>query len=222
MSTPNPKLFGLATAGLAATLVATPILFAPAPGHAGSPPPPDHANGVVVHVGDSFIDGGLQQTLKPKFAAEKTKYVSVGKASSYLGQWSAWPDISELYYRYHPVLFLATLGANEAKAPPESRVNAVRQIVKNMRGAPCVWVAFPTWSGMSNTLNQMIRKESAPCRYFDSDAIAAQIPRGPDKIHPTREGSVLWAEAVFKWLSAERDRSAKAYWTLKSAPPGEH
>lgn len=181
----------------------------------------DPARGTVVHVGDSFLDTGLQQALRRRFLGDRTRYVSAGKARSQLGHWAGGLDLERLYFLHRPALFLITLGANEAAAPPATRVGRVRRIISNLRGTPCVWVSFPSWKGSSDALNRMIRRESAPCRYFDSDAIATTIARRRDGIHPTEAGSAVWADAVYRWLKAERDPAASAFWTLKPVPPGE-
>ncbi len=212
--------FGLPLAAAVALVV--PLAVAPSASEAQTPTAPDYSNGTIVHIGDSFLDSGLQQALKPKLLGEKTHYISLAKASSYLGEWSVSPDLAKLYFSHRPALFLITLGANETKAPPASRVASVRRLVQNLHGTPCVWVGFPIWKNEPTGLNEMIRRESAPCRYFDSDAIGEQIPRARDKIHPTTAGGAIWAEAVFKWLKAERDPGKAAYWTLKPAPPEEH
>lgn len=192
------------------------------PAGAQAPAPPDRSNGTVLHIGDSFLEGGLMQALKPKFVADKTHYVSMAKSSSYLGEWSVSQELNQAYFSHRPVLFLITLGANETKAPPKSRVASVKRLIKSLRGTPCVWVGFPIWKDEPTGLNEMIKRESAPCRYFDSDAIADKIPRNKDKIHPTKAGSALWAELFYTWLKAQRDEKGEGYWALKPAAPGEH
>jgi lysophospholipase L1-like esterase len=189
--------------------------------HADPPTKPDYSNGTVVHFGDSMVDAGLQQAFRPKFAAEKTRYLNFGKSSTYLANWAFGPDLSTLYFSHRPALFLITLGANETRAKPESRVSSVRQIVKTLKGTPCVWISIPMWKNEPTTLNEMIRRESTPCRYFDSAAVADQLPRNRDGIHPTPKGGAVWADAIWKWLGTQRD-TTKGPWILKAAPAEEH
>jgi hypothetical protein len=176
---------------------------------------PESTNGTVVHVGDSFLDAGLRQALGPKFRGEHTRYIAQSKTSSYLGQWAFGTTLNELYWSWRPSLFLVTLGANEMRAAPETRVALIKKIVQELRGTPCVWVSVPIWKGETNALNEMIKRESLPCHYFDSSVVADKIERQSfDNIHPTIEGGAVWAEAFWTWLQNERDPSAGP-WALK-------
>ncbi len=179
------------------------------------------ANGTVIHIGDSFVDAGLSAALRPKFAAEATRYLNFGKHSTYLGTWAFEENLENYYYDYRPALVLVTLGANEPAAPPETRARLVREIVKRLRGAPCVWISTPLWKGAPTGLNDMIRRESAPCRFFDSSAVAADMPRMKDGVHPDKQGGQMWADAFWRWLDENRDPS-RGYWGIKDAPPEEH
>lgn len=182
----------------------------------------DVSHGTVVHFGDSFIDAGLRQALGPKFAATHTRYVVSSKTSSYLGTWAFGQDTWKLKWTWHPTLWLVTLGANEPRADPASRVAVVKQLVRNLGGAPCVWIGTPMWEGETTALMDMIAKESAPCRYFDSNALRDRIARQSwDHAHPTNEGGTVWAEAFWQWLEGERDPDGPTYWTLKPAPAQE-
>lgn len=209
--------------GLLALVVTALVALAPRPGRAegGAPAPSGSAAPKllhnVVHIGDSFVDAGFRQAAGPKFAREGARYVPLSKTSSYLGTWAGTPEMIEIFYRYRPSLYLVTLGANEMAAPPASRVSLVRRIVKDLRGVPCVWVAVPAWKDAPTALNDMIRKEVAPCRYFDSTAVSSKIARQKDGIHPTVEGGAVWVDAFFTWLQAERDL-ARGPWALKAGP----
>jgi hypothetical protein len=63
----------------------------------------------------------------------------------------------------------------------------------------------------------VIRRESRPCRFFDSTALEDRIPRQPDGIHPTNEGGAMWADAFWTWLQAQRDPS-RGLWALRPGP----
>jgi lysophospholipase L1-like esterase len=197
-------------------LVALVLLAAlPSPAHGDAP---DFSEGTVVHFGDSFVDAGLRQSLGPRFAAAHTRYVVSSKTSSWLSTWAGSVELNKLYWGWRPSLFIVTLGANELRAAPAPRAAMVRQIVREMHGTPCVWISIPLWQGMPSDLNDMIAHESAPCRFFDSSAIADTIARQAwDGAHPTLEGGARWAEAFWTWLEAERDRSA-GRWALKPRP----
>jgi hypothetical protein len=171
--------------------------------------------GTVVHIGDSFVDAGLRQALEPRFRAEGARYVVQSKNASYLGTWlSRAEPLRELHWRYKPSLFLVTLGANDTTAPPESRAQLVRWIVQQLGGVPCVWISTPLWRGAHHELMDVIRRESRPCRFFDSTSLEDRIPRQPDGIHPTSEGGAMWADAFWTWLQTQRDPS-HGTWALK-------
>jgi hypothetical protein len=186
------------------------------------PPVKPGPNGTVVHFGDSFLDAGLRQYLGPRFATDKTRYFFFGRRMSGLAQWAYSDQIRDLYYGYRPALFLVTLAANDLMFPqPDQRAFLVHRIVAEMRGAPCVWISIPLWKSAPTGFVDMIRRSCAPCRHFDSSVVASKITRQPDGRHPDEKGGVIWAEAFWNWLQAERDPS-RGYWALKPAPPEEH
>jgi hypothetical protein len=179
-------------------------------------------NGTVVHFGDSFVDAGLQQALRPRFKADQTKYFSFGRRLAWLATWAYGSDLDGLYYSYRPSLFIITVGANDLVYPrPEERVKVVHDLVKKLRDTPCVWISTPLWAGAPTAYVDMIRRECAPCRFFDSETVTPQISKQPDGRHPDIKGGAVWAGAFWDWLQAERD-STKGPWALKPAPPSEH
>jgi lysophospholipase L1-like esterase len=182
----------------------------------------DAPNGSVVHFGDSFVNAGLQQNLRPRFRNAQTRYFVFGKTSAWLATWAHGPELDTLYWGYRPSLFLITLGANDLRFnQPELRIPVVQRIVQRLRHTPCVWIGPPDWHPGPSPMLDMIRENSAPCRYFDSNAIASKISRQSDKIHPDDAGGALWADAFWNWLQQERDPE-HGYWALKPAPPEEH
>ncbi len=169
----------------------------------------------VVHLGDSFVDAGLRQTLGPKFRAEHTRYIALAKSGSYLGSWAGTAAVDEVRWKWRPSLVLVTLGASETRAPPASRAPLVRRLSAQLHGIPCVWLTVPLWKNEPTALNDMIAKEAAPCRVFDPSDIASRIPRQRDGVHPTVPGGAVWAEAFWTWLLKERDTS-RGPWGLKA------
>ncbi|MBI5537344.1 MAG: SGNH/GDSL hydrolase family protein [Deltaproteobacteria bacterium] len=223
------RLSRAARISVASTLAAwsAVLVLAALPASAGDPKDPPRAvqpgpNGLIVHFGDSFVDAGLRQNLAPKFAAQKTKYFFFGRRMTVLATWASGSELDELYFGFRPSLFLVTLGANDLSFPnPEQRVALVKKIVGKMRGTPCVWIGIPLWPGAPTGMADMFRRESAPCRYFDSTAMSSSISRQKDGRHPDAPGGAVWAEAVWSWILAERDPS-QGPWALRPAPAGEH
>jgi lysophospholipase L1-like esterase len=46
------------------------------------------------------------------------------------------------------------------------------------------------------------------------------LPRGGDKIHPTAEGQVQWAQIFLEWVRKERDGASKTF-ALRPRQPEE-
>jgi lysophospholipase L1-like esterase len=229
---PSPRQGG-EEKGEAATTSAAPVVeAAPAqadePAQAGEPPQagPIPPGTVVLHVGDSFALAGFAQALKPRMRALGVRYEVRSETSSFTTTWSA--RMERLVADTQPDLVIINLGANEVlNVDPAAHAPAVRRIVKAIGGRPCVWVSAPSWR-KDTGINDVIRENSAPCRFFDSDSLVAQpIARQADHIHPTEQGGAVWAGAFWSWLDAARapDRAAAGRpspWRLKAAEPAEH
>ncbi len=103
-----------------------------------------------------------------------------------------------------PDVVLIAVGGNElAMANPETRTPDIEKIVGFMGPTPCVWVSTPSF-GKENDLPNIIRKHSRPCRYYDSNTLSPDLPRGSDKIHPTSEGQRTWAGQLLTWLEKQQ------------------
>ncbi|HEX3774579.1 MAG TPA: SGNH/GDSL hydrolase family protein [Polyangiaceae bacterium] len=169
---------------------------------------------LVLQVGDSFA-AALGVELGKRLKAAGVRSALEYKTASYIPNWSFGPEIPEYLGKYSPDLVLVTLGANEIEIPkPEQRVGAIKHLVAELGGRPCVWVLPPLWKPDTGLI-QVIKDNVAPCRYLDSSALVPDLPRGRDKIHPSAEGREIWAEAVFKWLRTERAGDEKHAWALK-------
>lgn len=185
-------------------------------------------NTAVLHIGDSFALAGFAQALRPRMEALRVRYAVKAETSSYTVTWASRMEL--LVANYQPDLVLISLGANEVEnVNPPAHAGAVRRIVKAIGGRPCVWVSPPLWRKDTGIID-VIRTNSAPCRFFDSDALVpGPIPRKKDKIHPNGEGGARWADAFWSWLTAEHlpagegDPEAKrSPWALRPPPPEEH
>ncbi len=192
---------------------------APTAANADAPTSPALPKGtLVLHIGDSFA-AALGVELGKRLKAVGVRNALEYKTASYIPNWSFGGDIPDFIAKYHPDLVLVTLGANEIEIPkPEQRVGAIRHLVAELGGRPCVWIAPPLWKPDTGLL-KVIQDNVAPCRYLDSNALVHDLPRGHDKIHPNPEGRAIWADIVFQWLSQERVGSDAQSWALKPAPP---
>jgi hypothetical protein len=205
---------------------AQPVVDAPKPADT-APPPAIPPGTVVLHIGDSFALAGFAKALKPKMKALGVRYEVRAETSSFTTTWSG--KIELLVANTQPDLVIINLGANEvANVDPPAHAPAVRHIVAAIAGRPCVWVSAPSWR-KDTGIGDVIRQNSAPCRYFDSDKLVAQpIARQGDHIHPTDEGGAVWADAFWSWLQSERAPEGAAAtgklspWRLKPPAADEH
>jgi hypothetical protein len=171
----------------------------------------------VLHIGDSFVHASLQQNLGPRFRAMGTAYVVDAMTATYTTTWSSEPDLDHWLAR-RPALVLVTLGANEVDLTvPEEHGGAIAHIARKIHdaGASCVWITPPLWKKDTGIL-QVIHDRSAPCIFFDSDAVLGGLhddERQPDHIHPNQKGGTRWTEAVWEWLLEHRDRD-HGNWSL--------
>jgi hypothetical protein len=243
-----PVVIALAAAGLgcggapapAPTLAADPAppppiastseqAAAPPPVHSVEPapppaPPPIPKGTAVLLVGDSFALAGFTQALKPRMKELGVRYEVHAETSSFTTTWAGKMEL--LVANTQPDLVILVLGANEmSNIEPVTHAPAVKRIVEGIKGRPCVWVSPPLWKKDTGMM-EVIREHSAPCRFFDSDALVTQpIPRQADKVHPTDAGGAIWADAFWAWLDRERapaDGSGGSPWRLKPSPPDEH
>jgi hypothetical protein len=169
---------------------------------------------LVLHVGDSFA-GALGVPLGQRLKARGLRSVLEYQTSSYVPTWASGKELPGYVARYNPDLVIITLGANEFElSNPGTRAGAVRRLVHQLGGRPCVWVTPPRWKQDTGIL-AVIHANSKPCRFLDSDTIVHDLARKPDKIHPSDPAREVWADAVLGWLAEERRSGAARPWDLK-------
>jgi hypothetical protein len=226
-TTPSPTGLQMSAPAMPPAASAEAPSPAPAPAPAPAAPPEIPKGTAVLHIGDSFALAGFAKALKPKMKALGVRYEVRAETSSFTTTWSGKMEL--LIANTQPDLVIINLGANEvANIDPPAHAPAVRRIVSAIGGRPCVWVSPPSWRKDTGITN-VIRQNSAPCRYFDSDKLVTQpIPRQSDHIHPTDEGGAVWADAFWAWLQDQRAPADDASgthpspWRLKPSASGEH
>ena len=182
-----------------------------------APIPPVPKDTWVLHVGDSFVHAGLYQNLGPHFRATGSAYVVEAETATYTTSWAQDEEL-EKWLAKRPSLVLVTLGANEVEMPvPAEHAGAIEHLVHKIAetGASCVWITPPMWKRDTGIL-QVIHDHSAPCLFFDSDAVLGGLTadeRQRDHIHPNERGGARWSEAFWSWLGEHRD-ATRAGWGL--------
>ncbi len=212
----SPIRVGSVLLGVVALLAAVPLAGA----DEAPPLPPDAP--VVLHVGDSFVHVGFAQTLKPKFREAGARYVVRSKHSIYTPTIIRALQLPALMRNRKPSLVIVNIGGNEMRMPqPEDHAAAIRRVseVVSRGGASCVWVTPPPPVDRGQTgIVGVIKRETAPCRVFDSTPLAADLERESfDQVHPTRKAGAKWAEVFWSWLQRERQLGADG-WKLKPRP----
>ncbi len=194
----------VAAAAVALTLVGVGALATPQK-------QPKDARPVVVHVGDSFLGSGFEQALRPKFDALGVKYVTDSRTSAYTTTLNRLVKLDSLLTVHQPKLVILTVGANELSMPvPELHAHAVKGLAKlASTSAPCIWTLTPRWGRPDTGILAIIKRDAGPCRVYDPSAIEKDIPRGPDKIHPSNpKGGKVWADHFWAWMMAGKAESA--------------
>ncbi len=185
---------------------------------ADKPPPPLPKGTTVLHIGDSFA-GALGIELDKQLKEQGVHGILRYKTASYIPEWAYKGKVREYVRQYKPDLVLITLGANELKiVKPEQRIHAIKKLVSELGGRPCVWVGVPLWSGAHNDLLNVIRDNAKPCRFLDSTRLFPDMPRVHDHIHPTMNARAEWAKRVIDWLARERVPDGDKPWQLEPAP----
>jgi lysophospholipase L1-like esterase len=178
----------------------------------------------VLHIGDSFVHAAFQQNLRPLFRTVGAEYVVDATNATYTTTWVRDPEL-EKWLNRRPSLVLVTLGANEVEMPdPTEHAGAIRALSRKIAAvAPsCVWITPPMWKKDTGIL-QVIHDQSAPCLFFDSDAVLGGLgpdERQRDRIHPNERGGARWARAFWGWLQDHRDTS-HGPWALVPWEPRE-
>jgi hypothetical protein len=178
-----------------------------------SPPPPPPKGTTVLHIGDSFA-GALGIPLNRQLEQFEVRSVLRYQTASFIPNWAWGKLVSKFVANFNPDLILVTLGANELEiVEPQTRAGAIRRLVAQFEGRPCVWIAPPLWEPDTGLL-EVIRDSCAPCRFMDTNALIRNMARMPDGVHPTMEAREAWAALVLDWLARERRATPERPWHL--------
>lgn len=169
------------------------------------------AGSTILIIGDSFADS-LGLGLKRKQDELGVRFVMQGEKATFIPEWASTKDVPGLVRYWKPALVIVSLGGNELHLKdPQVRASRIQKLVSRIGDRPCVWVAPSLWGNEEFGLLKVIEENSKPCRYYDSNALAGELPRGGDGIHPDLEGQDRWAKALLSWLQAERDPKAEEF-----------
>lgn len=124
---------------------------------------------------------------------------SVTWESSSIPGWSNSDKIPKYIEESKPDFIIVSLGSNEMELKHfERRIPDVEKIVAAIGDIPFVWVGPPLWKE-DKGVYEMLEK-SLPKGVVFRVGEDVDIPRGKDKIHPTRKGAQIWADTLMRWI----------------------
>jgi hypothetical protein len=151
----------------------------------------------VLHVGDSMAPL-VGNYLRSLYTQRGRNYWVETVVSSSTLDWAGKRLLQDAMYKYNPQVVVISLGSNELFDPnPKRRGAAVRQIVADTRGRPCLWIGPPLWKKDTGFV-EVLKANLGHCRYFDSSKL--DLPRMEDGRHPSWTGGYRWASAVWRVL----------------------
>ncbi len=180
----------------------------------GERPPKLQKGAKLLLLGDSMAEG-IGPHLQPLALEEGVKLKVLAKSGTRISQWAESKVLDDILRTYEPDLVLVALGTNDeyldAAAVPAVREAALLLLEKFQRccaapgpyrgdyglGAEVVWIGPPALPKDSNGVTAVLREVSP--QYFASDEL--ELPRAPDRLHPTASGYAAWAGAIWQWLS---------------------
>jgi lysophospholipase L1-like esterase len=154
---------------------------------------------LVLHVGDSTVGGtgGLARALAARFEPEGTRYVRDAWDGVSIATFDRADKIGKMIAAHNPDVVLITLGMNDITIPsPWALDKRVAHIAKQTEGRECYWIGPPVPRKETGIVN-VIRKNCAPCKFFDSSHL--RLKRRRDGFHPSDEGGEQWAEVFWSF-----------------------
>lgn len=174
----------------------------------------------VLLVGDSLAVG-----MAPYFSAlakeSGVEFKSLATVGTRIDQWASSAELVKLLDTFQPELVLVSLGTNDSFMQGGDAVIAKqktqlqkllalltqwpRRANHGLGAEHIVWIGPPTLPnpptpGMSKMIQESAGGPLSPSyHYYHSERL--DLPRGPDKLHPTARGYAGWAGAIWHWLS---------------------
>ena len=154
-----------------------------------------------------FIFGDSMTSLVARRLAqygEKNGYTvfSVTKDGATTSWWSDAPDLDEYMAQCNPDFIVVVLGANEAKiSDPSTRVKFIDRMIERFKGKPFIWIGPPHFTEEVTRYEKMLYMSLPKGTLFRTDM---SLPTGPDHIHPTPAGGVIWTDSIMRWVATSR------------------
>jgi len=151
----------------------------------------------ILHAGDSMVPL-VGNYLRRAVWDDKRDYWIEARDSSTTRTWAQEGLLRKAMYQYDPQVVLITLGSNELFDPtPEDRAQDIRQLVRDTRNRPCLWIAPPLWKKDRGFI-RVLKANLGHCLYFDTNQL--DLPRMEDGRHPDWSGGYKWALGIWHAL----------------------
>ena len=160
-------------------------------------------------IGDSLAVG-LTKPLSALATEHKIAFKSMAEVGTRIDQWAQNDKMFQAVREFKPDLILVSLGTNDEFMKldaKERQAPHLDKLLKNLREvAPVAWIGPPklptsgtyTWKGTNGAI-PLIQERVPSNMYFPSQTL--EIPRAPDKLHPSVAGAALWAGKIWSWIT---------------------
>ncbi len=161
----------------------------------------DWAHARILHIGDSQLSRGYKSTLAAFFAEAGATFQQETWVGSKAKSWVVSGRASNLMRSFRPNVVLITLGTNTLRYQKPARERSwVLALIDRTAGTECFWIGPPPLIDDLHGYNEWLKKNTAPCRYFDSRVMDFQ-KRSDRKFHVTSEQGAIWAERVWQFMN---------------------
>lgn len=159
---------------------------------------PDTTVHNVLVFGDSMTHH-LAMSIAKYGTKNNYKVTGVTWESSSIPGWSSSGKIGKYIEMSHPDFIIISLGSNEMELRNfDARIPQVKKIVEEIETIPYVWVGPPLWKEDKGVYKML--DKALPKGVLFRIATDVEIPRGPDKVHPTRKGADVWTDTLMRWI----------------------
>jgi hypothetical protein len=148
----------------------------------------------VVLIGDS-MGQGLSWGFEKNADDYNILFKSFAKQSTTTKDWYQEDSLDDELKKFHPDIILISLGANEFSG---NHINSKLNIMKlkqkfNQYCGKLIWILPPIEK--ASEYNNIVKEIFTDKNVFDSNKI--ELPRGKDRIHPTRNGFFQWTSIIY-------------------------
>jgi hypothetical protein len=198
----------------------TPAASAPGPAPSSSPPREiDDSPQRILMFGDSMIDELMLRLAD--YAAHNGHDLrpAIWYGASTV-HWSQSSRLRQLVAQHDPTFVIAVIGSAELTTRRLGpRRAAIARILREVGNRKLVWIGPPSWTedtGIDDLLAELVGRG----RYFRSSRWVRdnEVARKRDGIHPTREASAAWLDAVARWITTESTVPIRLDLPVEEAP----